>query len=241
MTSNVYIDLKNSPELKLLFSGKLGSGKDTIALEVANELNLKNSKISYAKGVRSEVDQVLSIMRQKTNLRTAAENIAQYMDVSLQNAKDMIHMLYQALQENPQIDANTRSDAMREALQYWGPTVRRGQDPYYWINKAFKEALQELNAGKLVYVTDGRFPNEVDAANDAGFITIRLETSESERIKRIQSRDGKVPEEKALNHVSETALDDYQRFDLVIDNNQAKEKTIKEIVDFVTKNKKQPF
>jgi hypothetical protein len=189
--------------------------------------------------VREEVNQVIHIIRTSANLKYASEDIAQKLNVSYQNAADMVAILVKAVRENPSLTAENRTSEMREALQYWGPTVRRSQNPNYWVEKAFKEALIEAKNGKLIYVTDGRFPNEVDAANKAGFITIRIETSQPERIRRIQERDGKPPEAKALVHPSETALDSYENFDLVINNDQELEKTVQMIVTYV-QNKNHP-
>jgi uncharacterized protein YqkB len=95
-------------------------------------------------------------------------------------------------------------------------------------------ALQETLKGNLVYITDGRFPNEIDSAKNSGFVTIRLETSEDTRIARIESRDGKKPTREALYHASETALDDYVNFDLILDNNNNLNDTVDLIVSYVT-------
>lgn len=193
--------------IKLLFSGKLGSGKDAVALKVAEKLQKPSFKVAFAEGVRAEVNTVINIIKVNTKVNDAAEEIARTMNVNYQNAVDITVILKNAVDANPNLNANDRTQEMREALQYWGPTVRRNQNPCYWIDLALNKVKALDHAGNLIYITDGRFPNEIERAKKAGFITIRLETSDNVRQNRIYERDGKKPEIKAISHGSEIALD----------------------------------
>lgn len=233
MTNNVYEDLRKQPEIKLLFSGKLGSGKDTVAAAVSARLSGNSSRISFAEGVRREVNEVIDLIRAANSQRDCSEDISRKMDIPFQSARDMVDILYQAVKDDNNLSADMRTNTMRTALQYWGPTVRRSQNKNYWVDKAMRNALLETRKGNLVYITDGRFPNEIDAAAEAGFVTIRLETPEESRIMRIKERDGKPPEPAALHHSSETALDNYVNFDLILDNSADVAAIVDSIVVYV--------
>ena len=76
---------------------------------------------------------------------------------------------------------------------------------------------KKLSIDNNVIIADVRFPNEVNSIKERGGIIIRLNRDKS----RIDY------------HISETALDDYKEWDLVIDNNSTKEdlfNTLKKIV-----------
>lgn len=89
----------------------------------------------------------------------------------------------------------------REVLQYFGTDIIRKMCDNAWVNATINK-IKNDNV-KLALITDGRFPNEINAINNIGGKTIRL------------LRDiGKD------NHISETILDNYDKnkFSLVIDN-----------------------
>lgn len=72
-------------------------------------------------------------------------------------------------------------------------------------------------------VTDVRFPNEAEAIKERKGVLIRINGDPT----------GKRKESKRnLNHESETALDDYKRFDYVIENNSTLEH-LREQVQYV--------
>lgn len=111
----------------------------------------------------------------------------------------------------------------RELMQKFGDLTRQ-LDPNIWI-KLVLEPDYKTNPDVLI-ITDVRFKNEAKAIKDKGGILIRMESDRS----------------KEDNHKSETDLDDYNNFDLVINNNigvsikelQAK---AKDIITYI-KNKK---
>lgn len=114
-----------------------------------------------------------------------------------------------------------RSD--REKLQRLGVAVRE-IDGDAWVNAALRKLDDEghllKNKGSIVYpgggpyqeypvvVTDVRFPNEVSALLTRGFVTVRVVANRSQRVNRLVAIN-KLQDEAQLNHVSETALDDY--------------------------------
>lgn len=90
----------------------------------------------------------------------------------------------------------------REVLQYFGTDIVRKMCDNAWINATINK-IKEDNI-KLVLITDGRFPNEINAINNIGGKTIRL-------LRNVAGKD---------EHSSETVLDDYDKnkFSLIVDN-----------------------
>lgn len=86
----------------------------------------------------------------------------------------------------------------REFLQKLGTAVRNEVHPDFWTRALF---IKEKNNQNLI-IPDVRFPNEAQIIKDHGGILIRIER----------------PGAGAGNHISETALDDYKGWDIVIDN-----------------------
>lgn len=82
-------------------------------------------------------------------------------------------------------------------LQYLGTGYGRIKDPDIWVKLAMKAA--KSHESENVFFTDGRFPNEIQAGTEAGFVTVRINRSMDGRSVNLGNRDA--------NHPSETALD----------------------------------
>lgn len=103
----------------------------------------------------------------------------------------------------------------RKILQLLGTDAGRMIiHPNIWVNSMFSGYGEDSRW----IITDVRFPNEVEAIKKRGGVVIRVE------------RDMDDPA-KCL-HQSETALDQYQEFDLVINNN----KSINELYEQIRAN-----
>lgn len=89
----------------------------------------------------------------------------------------------------------------RALLQHVGVRERL-DDPDYWVRKL----ADHLQPGTFYIVDDCRFPNEARAMKAAGFLLVRLDVSPG-----VQAARGVV---KNPMHESETALDDYDGFDV---------------------------
>lgn len=87
----------------------------------------------------------------------------------------------------------------REFMQYFGTNICRKIYPDIWTQRTIKDILAEESLYSII--TDARFPNEVDAVKKAGGKVIKLTRTTSED-----------------THDSETALDEYEDYDAVIDN-----------------------
>lgn len=78
----------------------------------------------------------------------------------------------------------------------------------------------------VILVTDCRFENEARLCQEVGGIVIRL------------NRNADLISESCVagrdrNHISETALDDYEYFDLIVDNNETIADAWNAILDFI--------
>lgn len=106
----------------------------------------------------------------------------------------------------------------REALQIFGTDiVRAGCKKYFgtddiWVNYMISDANNHSMAD-VVICNDVRFPNEADAMKADGWLLIRIETTEAEQLSRPIEGDKRT---EGLNHASETSLDNYDKFDIVI-------------------------
>lgn len=90
----------------------------------------------------------------------------------------------------------------REVMEYFGSEIIRKMHSDAWANALIK-FIDKLNP-TYALVSDVRFPNEVRAIQQSGGKVIRLT---------------RITEEASVNtHISNTALDDYEGFDAVIDN-----------------------
>ena len=95
-------------------------------------------------------------------------------------------------------------------------TKIREVHPDSWVNSLFST----YNSQSMWIIDDVRFPNEADRIKQLGGILIRLE-GDPGGVRKNSKRD--------LNHVSETALDDYKGFDLIVNSDEFSVQDIFEI------------
>ena len=93
----------------------------------------------------------------------------------------------------------------RILLQIYGTEIfRKRVDDNFWVKQLEKRILN--NKSDITIITDCRFENELNICNDndnIDKITIRVN-------RKVIGQD---------NHISETALDDWNNWDYIIDNN----------------------
>lgn len=119
-------------------------------------------------------------------------------------------------------DAKTRmalcGKSARDVMQMVGQSMR-GIWPDCWIHAWEHEVVSlwaEWGVPQPIIVDDVRYPNEAKRIRSMGGLLIRLTRNPA-------------PD----NHLSETALDDWREWDLVVDNNfQAPDETAAEILAF---------
>lgn len=88
----------------------------------------------------------------------------------------------------------------RELLQYFGTDVCRKIYSNIWVDRLINDVVAENPLYSVI--SDARFENEIKAIQDAGGKVIKL-------TRNIDSSD---------NHQSETELDNFDRYDAIIDN-----------------------
>lgn len=222
LTEDAFSRLASGEVIALAVSGKFGSGKDTVAPPVVAALGHADDALHefFAKPLKDEMNNVIDLVRSAEAQGVAIRAVAASQQVSIADATAVVTRLWDDVKNGAVQNSKDRTDASRFALQYWGTDVRRTQDQNYWVKIAINETLQKLSAGNSVFVTDARFPNEIDSLADLGAATVRLKVSPEVQESRIVSRDGIVPTVEARNHISETALDEYERlgkFTVIVD------------------------
>lgn len=109
----------------------------------------------------------------------------------------------------------------RALLQQIGQQFRAIR-PTVWVDLLASKAqtLEEEGLIECVVCDDIRFPNEVEMLQAEGWFIIRLEVNDEDRLKRIKRVYGSDWENHWDNRheISETALDDFTGFDMVLDN-----------------------
>lgn len=216
--------IKNKKSLLFTMSGKMGAGKDTVGDLISKELISKGYRLintSFGYLIRKEITDIVNGYRKANDKEKYAIEVNA-------NKKDLDKLSYY-LQDCTAFD---RTDEARAALQFWGTEIRRKQQDNYWINKMSEFIVNSVNSGLSVNVTDARFPNEVDLIKDLAGKTIRLDVPEEIRIKRVEKRDNIKVNPESLNHISETALDNYN-FERVFDGTKDPHELCREGVNYI--------
>ena len=118
-------------------------------------------------------------------------------------------------------DAEGNYYTIRQLLQKFGTEVGRNISPNLWVDALMNDYIKAKLDGyeEDWIVTDVRFENEAEAIRENGGILIRL------------NRNTGFNDQ----HSSETALDNYKNFDLVIDNNGTIDELIDKVYNFMKK------
>ena len=159
-------------------SGKMGSGKDTLAdLIISKDPEYK--KVSFASKLKK-------------------------MGAFLTGTP--IELWF--TQEGKNVYLNDWGMTIGEFQQKLGTdAIRLGLHENAWVLALFAD----YNEGDKWIITDVRFPNEADAVSRYGGTLVRL-VGDPGKVRANSTRD--------LNHISETALDNYRGFDLTYENTQ---------------------
>lgn len=212
---------------RLVVSGRLASGKDTVAAAVMTDLGHTDSvQVSFATALRDEMAVLLDAVRSCTDIEGAVLAVARVGSVPTDTARPTATLLWQAVSQDPAITPWTRTREMRLALQDWGTDVRRAADPHHWVKLGARRTLEAISTGRAVHITDARFANEVQIARSLGFHAVRLEVDLDVRSRRLWDRDGLTIDPTSENHPSEAELETYRGFDQWVSNNGALSETV---------------
>jgi hypothetical protein len=189
-------------------SGKIGSGKDTFAELLAEQLHGKVERHALADKLRL-ITEIISGIRMTT---THEAN------------KPFCNEIRNYTQDQKNIVIKQFDKTIGETLQLVGTDLfRDNYDTDIWVKSFFNEELDtKLNNGKIIVIPDVRFVNEADYILKEGGYLIRLE-GDPMGVRENSLRD--------LNHISETNLDDYTNFSKVIYNDKKDIKALKKVVN----------
>ena len=206
---NINKNMENKQKIKILgVSGKLGSGKDTFAELLAKQLAGKVERHALADNLRL-ITEIISGIRM-----TTTHEIDEPFCNEIRN--------YTQDQKNILIKQFNKT--IGETLQLVGTELfRDNYDTDVWVKSLFSEEIYDkMNDGKIIIIPDVRFINEADYILQEGGYLIRLE-GDPAGVRENSLRD--------LNHLSETNLDNYTKFDKVIINNKKDINELKRVVN----------
>jgi hypothetical protein len=217
-------------------SGKIGSGKNYLADRITEELYKADHTVataSFAAPLKTEMGDILAdfsvhINESDDDIEYAAKALAGVYNIPIPQMKTLLSYVKEELKENPKLDGYARSEGIRRGLQFLGTDIRRNQNDRYWVDKFYEQV--DLNAD-FVFSTDMRFPNEADFVLNEGGVALRLEVPEEVIQERIQNRDGIAYSADAHKHSSETALDDYSKFSIIVGETFDASEVLKEVLN----------
>jgi len=188
-------------------SGKIGSGKDTFAELLAEQLHGKVERHALADKLRL-ITEIISGVRMIT---THEVN------------KPFCNEIKNYSQDQKNIFIKHFNKTIGETLQLVGTELFRNNfDTDIWVKSLFNEELEvKLNNNKIIVIPDVRFINEANFILKEGGFLIRLDGDPMD-VRKNSLRD--------LNHISETNLDNYTGFSKVIYNNKKDIEILRKIV-----------
>jgi hypothetical protein len=133
------------------------------------------------------------------------------MSITHELNKPFANEIYNYTQKDKNVYLPTWGKTVGECLQLIGTELFRVHfDKDTWVKSLFSTYGDAcLKRDNILIIPDVRFPNEADLILEKGGILIRLE-GDPTNTRLNSSRD--------LNHISETALDDYKNFTKIITN-----------------------
>ena len=186
--------------------GKMGSGKDYLARLLITHLEGPVKCVSFADALKEEID---SLIKHKRSGKDLLELSAEF-DLP----KHVIDSIFNEIlpQNLTNVSAYKKTPEIRKLFQFYGD-VRRASDPLYFIRKTFDRVASLTRQSYTVIITDVRFPNEYEACHEHGAVLVHMDIDRKTRHARLEARDGFIPSIEAEEHVSETALDNIQKYD----------------------------
>jgi len=215
----------------VVISGKMASGKDTVAGEL-DRLRYGGSAVTLRYGdlMRRELDQALSVWRDDPGM--GMDRAVGAMSEALSLSRDRATQLVQALnddfsQSQGALTAWDRTNGLRFALQYLGGAWRTASDPDYWARTAALDAMRAREHSPVL-LTGGRFQPDVEIPRMLGALVLRIDVSEQVQLDRLKSRDGLAPDPEALRHPGETLLDSWPGFTARINGDRPLDRVVRD-------------
>lgn len=225
----VLVQQENFKEKNVIsFSGKIASGKDTLAIVLKERLKKDSNKdfeiISFGKFLKEEIQDIID------NLYFNDIILEDIFKISSSEIYQFKKILYK--EENRNINIKTQNT--RELLQFYGQNVRRKQYSNYWVDKLLNYVKNSKNNNFII--TDARHLNEIESLDIFNSFRIKLNISKDEQIKRILKRDNLILSDEKLNHISEIDFERYKKYDLSLNvDNKEIDKLLDEILNEISK------
>lgn len=177
------------------FSGKMEAGKDTAAAMLSYILlDMKRFRTSYFDYVSWSKE------HEPKYITPFAKSLKRMVSILLHCEEKK---LYDQPFKKQEIEWLEGSPTVRKILQNVGNALREKIDPGIWVKILFNRIQYQPH----VFISDVRYKNEADAIKAKGGIIIRINR----------------PGEHDNSHISETDLDDYDKFDYVVENDRSLE------------------
>lgn len=204
-------------------SGKKTSGKDTVCTIIEAIDLYYNSNLKTSTNLHTFVNQCLikneSLYKSKWHRKSFAAKLRNCLffitkDERIFASDDATKNSLSAVK-----DSNGNYYTIRQLLQKFGTEVGRNVSPNLWVDALINDYLKAKLDGYKEYwiITDVRFENEAEAVRENDGILIRI------------NRNTKLNDQ----HSSETALDNYKNFNLIIDNNGTLDELIDKVHNFM--------
>ena len=228
--------LTSSRVAGVVFSGKMASGKDTVAEEVGHALELYGFAGAVvhrtSDPIRAELNESIAIIKSCSHRQAAVRELVELQKLPEAVASHLVDSLFE-VSHSGTLDANQRTDLSRHLLQFYADEGRRAVDPDYWIKKFFGQVVHTLASGNSAVLSGCRYPNEILPAQALGIMTVRLEVSPTVQALRLGGRDGLAPRQELIENPNECALDDFAGFNLVVRNDTELEPTVAQVTTAV--------
>lgn len=206
-------------------SGKIGAGKNYLATKLAEALQkhyLTSGETSYATALKDQATEIIEAFRQGIT----DEELSLIQNIPIEQVRHLRKITKNTV-NNTNMNGWSRSEEIRQTLQYLGTDIRRKQDDKYWVNKVEEYFDSNVDA---MFIVDVRFPNEADKIHELGGYLIRIDVPDEVILQRTSKRDGLKYSAEALSHESEKALDNYRNYHLVVGENYNADEIITKIM-----------
>lgn len=204
----------------IVVSGKMASGKDTVAAELNTELYADQAVLlRYGDLMRQELDEALAAWSRDPDMPTlqAVALVRSILGLTPEQATLIVDALESDMRSSRgTLTAHDRTNGIRFALQSLGGSWRTGPDQDYWARSACLAALRAAQTSPVI-LTGGRFTPDVEIPRMLGATVIRLDVSVEVQRTRLAERDGLSPDEETLRHPGEVLLDDWEGFTARLD------------------------
>lgn len=202
-------------------SGKIGAGKNYLAdriIEKMRDAGYRVDYTSFAASLKNELNEIIAAHREYAAQHPGVTEdeiveLSSRFGIPSHQMRVLLGYFAAEVENDLTLDAYGRTPGIRAGLQYLGSDIRRAQKPTYWIDKMDESIGTDYD---YLFATDTRFPNEADFVRSKKGVVLRLDVPKEVILSRTSTRDGLLYSEEALNHQSETALDDYENFDFYV-------------------------